>query len=81
MIQYEVQLRWGYKITPIEVEKETETSVWVKGRRRAKATAYDQIFKTLPEAKQFMIARCEQEINEYEKRISEAMAALNDFKR
>ena len=81
MIQYEVRLRWGYKITPIEVEKETETSVLVNGRRRAKATAYDQIFKTLPEAKQVMIARCEREINEYEKRISEAREALVDLKR
>jgi hypothetical protein len=80
MKQYEVQLRWGYKITPIEVEKETESSVWVNGRRRAKATAYDQIFKTLPEAKKFMISRCEREIAEYEKRISEAREALIDFK-
>jgi len=79
--QYEVPLRWGYKITPIKVEKETESSVWVDGRRRAKKTAYDKIFKTLEEAKRFMIARCEREIAEYEERISDAREALIDFKR
>lgn len=79
MIQYEVQLRWGYRITPIEIEKETEKSIWVNGKRRMRGDAYNRIFPTLKEAKQFMVERCKREIAGYEKNLSEVRLALSNL--
>ena len=43
------------EVKRVEVEKETESSVWIKGRREAKETQYSAFFDTFQEAKDFLI--------------------------
>ena len=45
---------WG-KLEKVNIEKETEKSYWIKGSRYKKRTSYSVLFKTRPEAKQFII--------------------------
>jgi hypothetical protein len=43
------------EVEKVEVEKETELSVWIKGRREAKETQCSAFFDTFQEAKDFLI--------------------------
>jgi hypothetical protein len=45
---------WGKMIEPVQVEKETASSVWINGRRNAKRTSYENYFDTWEEAKEFL---------------------------
>jgi hypothetical protein len=44
-----------YTITPIEVEKETDQSIWSNGRQYRKINTYGGYFKTRDDAKQSII--------------------------
>jgi len=60
---------WG-KLEKVNIEKETEKSYWIKGSRYKKHTSYNKLFKTRPEAKQFII-------NEQLKKIESAKSQLS----
>jgi hypothetical protein len=59
-------LNW---IQKIEIEKETDKSYWIEGRRHTKHTNSEKMFETYTEAKDFMI-------NEQLKRIEAAKRHL-----
>lgn len=56
---------------PILVEKSTEASVWIKGRRFARSDGYKAFYPTLGEA----IARCRKELAGNLKDAKEKLAA------
>lgn len=45
---------WGTTIEPVQVEKETVSSIWIDGRRSAKRSSYENYFDTWDEAKEFL---------------------------
>ena len=55
MIKYKVSHYWRPEVEKVEIEKETDSSVWIKGRRGAKETQYHAFFDTFAEAKAFLI--------------------------
>jgi hypothetical protein len=55
MKYYEVESYWSPKISCIEVEKETDVSIWVKGRRLAKRSEYRSYFPSFEAAKAFLL--------------------------
>jgi hypothetical protein len=65
MIRYMTE-KYGIDITPVEVVKETEKSVFVQVGKRldrhAKKTAYDQWFTTWEEAHNFLVKRTQGKI-------------------
>lgn len=42
----------GSNVCFVTAEKETETSIWVRGNRRAKVSAFGRYFETFDEAKE-----------------------------
>jgi hypothetical protein len=61
---------WGVKnIVKIEIERETEKSYWIEGRRQDKFTRYSKLCATYAEAKDFIL-------NEQIKRIESAKSQL-----
>lgn len=50
MLKYKTHSIWHNRIFTVDVEKETETSVWTKGGRRAKRSNYENYFNTWSEA-------------------------------
>ena len=55
---------WGSKsIEKVEIEKETNKSYWMKGRRYQKHTNYEKIFETYAEAKGFLIEKQREKID------------------
>lgn len=57
---------YGEIITPVEVEKESENCVWIKGRRVNKITQYSGVFDTPELAKKFLIDTIDKEIQDAE---------------
>lgn len=47
---------YGELITAIDVEKETEKSVWINGRREAKHSSWATYHDTWEEAKTYLLA-------------------------
>ena len=45
---------FGRMIETIQVEKESEKSVWIDGRRCAKRSGFDNYFDSFDEAKEFL---------------------------
>lgn len=65
---------WGHLIETVQVERETGTSVWIRGQRTAKRSAYSGHFDTFCEAKAFLV-KCAEE------RLSSAKRALENAHR
>jgi hypothetical protein len=49
-------------IEPVEVEKETASSVWINGRRNNKRSGYDSYFDTWEEAKAYLLEQAERKV-------------------
>lgn len=47
------------RISPVEVERETESNVWINGRRRAKLTEYESYFDSFEKARAHLLERAE----------------------
>lgn len=78
---YETPNAYGWDITPVEVEKETENFIWIGKSRRAKSSAYDTYYPTLKEAKKHLLERCERTIEDLKEDLEEAEEALIDLKK
>jgi hypothetical protein len=50
------------KITPIEVDRSTDKSVYIGGRKSAKSTTYDQLHPTWQAAHQFLMETAERRL-------------------
>ena len=50
------------EIEKVEVERETEHSVWIDGRKLAKMSSYYSFFKTFEEAKKFLLKNADNRI-------------------
>ena len=53
----------GQEIDQVEVERETESSVWICGRKHSKVTDYECFHDTFEEAKSKIITRCRMELD------------------
>ena len=54
--------RWQ-EIELVEVERETESCVWINGRKNSKATSYECYHDTAEQAKQHIIAEAQKEVD------------------
>ena len=66
------KVTWGRLIELVEVEKETEASVWIEGRRSAKRSSYENYFDTFDEAKAFLTEYAEQILTNARKSLEHA---------
>jgi glutathione peroxidase-family protein len=65
-------------IDKVEVERETNVSVWLKnGRREAKISDYSIYHNSFTEAKEYLINRKEKEIQRYQCEIKDSKQDLN----
>lgn len=53
----------------IYIERETDSFVWIKGRRNSKSTEYEKYFDTIDECKQWMIGCVDRDILSAEDRL------------
>lgn len=60
------------EIQPVFIERETDSSVWINGRRKSKQSEYENYFDTIDEAKQFIIQKAKNEVSQYQNRLEMA---------
>lgn len=77
MIKYKTT--WGTEIETVEIERETESSVWVNGRRSAKKGHYNY-FNTWIEAKEHFVAKTRRELEFCKMRLEQARSAFETAK-
>jgi hypothetical protein len=68
------------KITPVEVERETESSVWINGNRRAKITEWDTFHDTWDEAHAHLLKHAEQQAQSARRNLEAANGSLGNVK-
>lgn len=72
---------WNNQIEVVEVERETGSSVWIKGRRSKKQTLEgDSYFDTFIEAKNYMLDIAERRVNLMRARWERAKAYYGNVK-
>lgn len=57
------------EISKVEIDKETEKSIWINGRRYAKASSYESYFDSWNEAAQSALSVHKKIANEVESRL------------
>jgi hypothetical protein len=67
-------------IEAVEVEKETEACVWIRGRRIAKRSSYERYFDTWAEAKADLMQRAEEAIAHARRSLERANGYLGNVK-
>lgn len=74
--------RWkvAAKITEIEVDRETDTSVWVGGRRRQKITNYKIVHDTWDDAHSYLLAAGEAKVVNARRALEEHKSYLGNVK-
>jgi len=80
MIKYKASYYWQPKIEKVLVERETVNSVWVKGRREAKATQSHIFLATFEEAKDFLEGVFAEKAETARRRLHEANDTLGRAK-
>ena len=68
------------KITPVEVEKETDQSVWVEGYRHAKKSQYHQYHDTWEEAHGYLLSQVQSRVDSARMILERAKGALGNIK-
>jgi len=67
------------EITPVEVERSTDKSVWIKGRRNLRKSDYYQFFKTKLGAIECLRQLKNSKINELKYRIKDIEKTFEKF--
>lgn len=68
------------KIEEVEIEKETESSVWVKGRRNIKFSRLEVYHDTWEKAHAYLLRIAEEQTAQARRRLEEANGALGNVK-
>jgi len=79
-IWYQVETFRTCRITPVQVEKETEAFLTINGRRRAKKSNWEQFFPTWEEAQETLLKQALTHVERCKSRLDEAQAIANLWK-
>ena len=80
MTKYKAYYYSRPEVEKVEVEKETESSVWIQGRREVKETQYSAFFDTFQEAKDFLIDVFEKKAQTVRRQLERANGYIGDAK-
>jgi hypothetical protein len=78
---YTVEHHYSIELTAIkEVERESESSFWVKGKRHAKFTPTLKTFDTFEAAKEYAVEFCARRLANAERELAKCQHNLQAFK-
>lgn len=67
-------------ITSVEIERETDSSVYINGRRRSKRSEYEDYFDTWEEAHEFLTRRAQDDVESARHVLERANSRLGNIK-
>lgn len=71
---------YGSRIIEVEVERETESSVWVKGRRHNKRSEYENYWDSWEDAHSFLLQNAERWVEGARLRLERAKGEYGQIK-
>ena len=71
---------YGKRITPLVVQRYTDSSVWVGGRRRARVTDWESVFPTWEEAKAHLLSQADKNLQSARAALARAQAEYGNIK-
>lgn len=57
--KYKTTEHWGHAIATVNVDRETESSVWINGQRHAKKSSFKKYWDTWQEAHAYLLEKAE----------------------
>ena len=73
--------RWGNTIEMVEVMRESEHSVWLRGgKRQKKHSSWRSYFDSWEEAHGYILERAERKVNSIKLRLNSAQGELGNIK-
>lgn len=73
------QINYAQKIEKVEIERETESSVWINGSRLSKHSRYSAFFNTWEEAHAFILDKAERRVAAYARNLESATKSLKEI--
>lgn len=70
----------GMRIEVTEIERETESSVWINGRRSAKHGAYENFFNTWDDAHSHLMKRAQSNVDQQRRILERLNGVLGNIK-
>lgn len=67
-------------IVEVEVERESDSSVWIKGRRNNKRSTYENYFDSWDEAKAYLLEKAESKAASCRRQLEYANGILGNIK-
>lgn len=67
-------------IKPVEVERVTDNSVWVRGRRSNREGTYDGYFDSWEEARQFLLKKAQVKLDSARRHLEAAQSEYGNIK-
>ncbi|RBO54080.1 hypothetical protein DSD19_06360 [Rhodovulum sp. BSW8] len=81
MLKYMAEHSWRDEIRAVEVDKETESSVWISGRRRPKIAQSATFHDTWDEAHAYLTAIADGEVMRCRSALDHAKSRAGNIKR
>ncbi len=79
-VKYVTEHDWGVSIKQTEIDKETEKSVWIDGRRNAKRSDWYNYFDTWGEARDFLMGKAEEKLRTARLMLQNAQGYMGNVK-
>jgi hypothetical protein len=70
----------GAPIEAVEVQRETQSTIWINGKRGSKRTEYDNYFDTWDEAKEFLLSKASSELASARRKLERAQGEYGNIK-
>jgi hypothetical protein len=79
-LTYSTSWRVEAKIKEVEVDRETEASVWVEGRRQNKITGYEVVHDTWDDAHRYLLVKAAEKVESARRKLEEHKSYLGKVK-
>ena len=72
--------KWDVEIQPVEIERETIASVWIKGSRSSKHSEYARFWDTWEEAHTHLLNKAKRQVESLRLQLERAKGELGNIK-
>jgi hypothetical protein len=71
---------WGKRIEPVTIERLTDSSVWINGRRHLIKSAYDNYFPEWEDAHRHLLGKAEARLEQVKRDLTFCQCTVDELK-
>jgi hypothetical protein len=72
--------RFGAKVAEVDVERETESSVWIDGSRTSKRSVHENYFDSWEEARDYLLTMAENDLMSARRKLELAQGRVGNIR-